>query len=142
MDRASLSTVDFVPPQHRLTYPPEKIVAAVGRSDTDRIVTALEAIGFARDRVEIISADEVKGLGGANAEPGLYRLLVRLDVSLADDLTELERARQDLAAGYALVQVRFQGDEEHVRAHAILNQHGSHAMHYFGRWAITQNDQL
>jgi hypothetical protein len=136
VDREPSIPVNAVLAARRSTYPPEKTVAAAAQSDTDRLAAALEAVGFSRDRVEIISVDEVKGSGSSHGEPGLYRLAVRLDTSLVDDLDELERARQDLASGYALVQVRILGNEERVRVHAILNGHGSHATHYFGRWTV------
>jgi hypothetical protein len=123
--------------QRRLTYPLHKIVAAVGRSDADIVAAALGDAGFGRDRIEIVTADEVKGLGDPIGGSGLRRLLVRLQLSLGDDLDELEAARQDLMSGYALIQIRVHGHEEQVRAHAILRQHGGHDVHYFGRWTIT-----
>ena len=124
-------------PQRGLTYPLHRIVAAVGRSDSDIVAAALGEAGFGRDRIEIITADEVKGLGDPIGGSGLRRLLVRLELSLGDDLDELETARQELMSGHALIQIRVDGREEQVRAHAILRQHGGHNMHYFGRWTIT-----
>ena len=124
-------------PQRGLTYPLHRIVAAVGRSDSDIVAAALGEAGFGRDRIEIITADEVKGLGDPIGGSGLRRLLVRLELSLGDDLDELETARQELMSGHALIQIRVDGREEQVRAHAILRQHGGQNMHYFGRWTIT-----
>jgi hypothetical protein len=120
-----------------LTYPLNKIVAAVGRSDADIAAAALGEAGFSRDQIEIITADEVKGLDDPIGGPGLRRLLVQLELRLGDDFDELEAAREDLMSGYALIQIRIHGHEEQVRAHAILHQHGGHNMHYFGRWTIT-----
>jgi hypothetical protein len=39
--------------------------------------------------------------------------------------------------GHALVLVMVDGTDEQERAHAVLREHGGHAMRYFGRWAIT-----
>jgi hypothetical protein len=123
-----------------LTYPLHKIVAAVDRSETDVLAAALDGAGFPCDRVEIITAEEVKGLDEPIGGAGLHRLLVWLQLSLGDDLDELELARQELVSGYALIQVRVHGDQEQVRAHAILSRHGGHDMHYFGRWTIKPID--
>jgi len=120
-----------------LTYPLHKIVAAVGRSDADIIAAALGEAGFSRDRIEIITADEIKGLGDPIGGSGLRRLLVQFELRLGDDFDELEAARQELMSGYTLIQIRVHGREEQVRAHAILRQHGGHDTHYFGRWTIT-----
>jgi len=120
----------------QVTYPRHKVVAAVGRSDADIVAAALGEAGFSRDRIEIITADEVKGLGDPIGGSGLRRLLVRLLLSLGDDLDELEAARQELVSGHALIQIRVHGRDEQVRAHAILRQHGGHDTHYFGRWTI------
>jgi hypothetical protein len=57
-------------------------------------------------------------------------------LSLRDDLDEIERARRELMYGHTLILVLVHGDVEQERAHAVLRQHGGHAMHYFGRWAI------
>jgi hypothetical protein len=124
-------------PQRRLTYPLHKVVAAVGRSDSAIVAAALGEAGFGRDRIEIITADEIEGLGDPIGGPGLRRLLVQLELRLGDDFDELEAARQELMSGYALIQIRVDGREEQVRAHAILRRHGGHDMHYFGRWTIT-----
>lgn len=124
-----------------LTYPLHKIVAAVRRSDAEMVAAALDEAGFQRDRVEIITAEEVEGLGEPIGGSGLHRVLVWLELSLGDDLDELEQARQELVSGYALIQVRVHGDEEQVRVHTILSQHGAHNMHHFGRWTITPLDR-
>jgi hypothetical protein len=121
----------------RLTYPRHKVVAALGRSDADIAAAALGEAGFDRDRIEIVTADEIEGLADPIGGSGLRRLLVRLLLSLGDDLDELEAARRELVSGHALVQIRVHGRDEQVRAHAILRQHGGHGTHYFGRWTIT-----
>jgi hypothetical protein len=124
-------------PQHRLTYPLHKVVAAVSLSDADVVAAALGEAGFSPDRIEIVTADEVKGLGDPVGGSGLRRLLVQFQLRLGDDFDELEAAHQELMSGYALIQIRVHGHEEQVRAHAILRQHGGHDVHYFGRWTIT-----
>jgi hypothetical protein len=137
MDHAPGDQTRSALPQHRLTYPLHKVVAAVGRSDADIVAAALGEAGFARDGIEIVTADEVKGLGDPVGGVGLRRLLVQLELRLGDDFDELEAARQELMGGYALIQIRVHGRDEQVRAHAILRQHGGHDVHYFGRWTIT-----
>lgn len=124
------------PLRRPLTYVLRKIVAAVARSDPDGVVAALDEAGFARDRIEIITAEEVPGLGEPIGGSGLHGLLTRLRLSLGDDLDELEQARRELGYGHALIQVLVRGDGERDRAQAILSQHGGHALRYFGWWTI------
>lgn len=140
MDQEPGDHVGSTLPRRRLTYPLHKIVAAVGRSETDRVAVALDDAGFTRDRIEVITAEEVEGLGEPIGGSGLHGLLVRLELRLGDDLDELEQVRRELASGVALIQVHVRGDKEQVRAQAILSQHGGRAMHYFGRWTITPLD--
>lgn len=125
------------PPRRQLTYPLHKIVSAVAQSDTDGVVAALDEAGYGRDRVEIITAEAVPGLGEPIGGTGLHGLLTRMQLSMGDDLDELEQARLELVCGHALIQVLVHGDGEQSRVRAILSQHGGHAMRYFGRWAIT-----
>jgi hypothetical protein len=120
----------------------ELIIAAVGRSDADIVAAALGEAVFPRDGIEIITAEEVKGLGDAIGGTGLRQLLVRLQSSLGDDFDELEEARQELMGGYALIQIRLHGRDEQVRAQAILRQHGGHDRHSFAQWTITTDDRL
>lgn len=128
------------PPQRRLGYPLHKVVAAVERAEADGIVAALGEAGFDRDRVEVITAEEVQGLTEPIGGFGLHGLLTRLQLSVGDDLDELELVRRELVYGHALVQVLVRGDEELERARVILGGHGGHAMRYFGRWTIAPLD--
>jgi hypothetical protein len=113
-----------------------KVVAAVADCETDGVVTALTEAGFARDRVEVVTAALVPDLDKPVGRSGLHELLTRLNLSLGDDLGEIEQARRELMYGHTLILVMVHGDVEQERAHAVLRQHGGHAMHYFGRWAI------
>lgn len=126
--------------QRQPTYPFHKIVTAVARSDTDRGVALLSDAGFARDRIEVIVVEEVPRLEEPLGGTGLHRFLVRLRLSMGDDLDELERARRELMNGHALIQVLVHGDREQDRVGTILGQHGGYAMHSFGRWTITPID--
>jgi hypothetical protein len=125
---------------NQLTHPLHKIVATMAFSDTDLVAAVPDEAGFALDRIEIITAEEIKGPSRPFGGSRLRRLVVRLHLSLGDDLDELERARHELVHGHALVQMRVYGDEEQVRVHAILRQHGGLVLHYFGRWTITPID--
>lgn len=121
----------------RLPYPLHKVAAAIAPSDTDGVVAALEEVGFARDRIEVVTADDVPGLDEPVGGTGIRGFLTRFNLSLGDDLDELEQARQELMYGHALILVMVDGMAEQERAHAVLREHGGHAMRYFGRWAIT-----
>jgi hypothetical protein len=137
MDNEPRDRTSSAPGRRRPPYPLHKIVAAVARAETDGVVNALGDAGFARDRIEVVTAEDVPGLDGPIGGSGVRGLLTRLNLSIGDDLDELEQARQELLYGHALVLVLVHGDVEQDRAHAVLHQHGGHAMHYFGRWAIT-----
>jgi hypothetical protein len=68
---------------------------------------------------------------------GIRGFLTRFSLSLGDELDEIEQARRELTYGHALVLVMVDGMAEQERAHAVLREHGGHAMRYFGRWTIT-----
>ena len=123
--------------RNRPPYPLHKVVAAVAATEADGVVAALTEAGFARDQIEVVTAEQVPDLNKPVGGSGLHGLLTRLNLSLGADLDEIEQARRELMHGHTLVLVLVHGDEEQERAHAVLRQHGGHAMHYFGRWAIT-----
>lgn len=137
MDDEPRDHTPSVPAHGRPPYPLHKIVAAVASAETDGVVNALGDAGFTRDLIEVVTAEDVPGLDEPIGGSGLRGLLTRLNLSIGDDLDEFEQARQELMYGHTLVLVMVQGDVEQNRAHAVLRQHGGHAMHYFGRWAIT-----
>jgi len=117
-----------------------KVAAAIPRDTTDGVVTALEDAGFSRDRIEVVTAEDVSDLDEPVGGSGVRGFLTRFSLSLGDNLDEINRARQELAFGHALVLVMVDGMAEQDRAHAVLHEHGGHAMRYFGRWAITSYD--
>ena len=125
------------PARGRPPYPLSKIVAAVARAETEGVVAALGDVGFARERIEVVTGEDIPGLDEPIGGSGLHGLLTRLNLSVGADLDEFEQARQELVYGHALILVLVHGDVEQERAHAVLRQHGGHAMHYFGRWTIT-----
>lgn len=141
MKHQAIDHTHAVMSQRQLTYPLHKIVAAMARSEADEVAVALAQTGFGRDRIEVIIAEDVPELGEPIGGSGFHRLLTRLQLSMGDDLDELERARRELVHGHALIQVRVHGDEELNRVRTLLSQHGAHAMHSFGRWAITPIDR-
>jgi hypothetical protein len=131
---------DGTPPatgRDRLPYPLHKIVAAVARDQADTVATALADAGFAQDRVEVVTADDVSGLDQPVGGSGIRGFLTRFNLSLGDDLDEIDIAREELTYGDALIMVLVHDNAERDRARAVLHEHGGHAMRYFGRWAIT-----
>ncbi len=56
---------------------------------------------------------------------------------MGDDLDEIERARQELAAAQMLVSVPAQGDEAMRRMGTIMRDNGSHWITHRGPWTIT-----
>ena len=131
---------DGTPPatgRDRLPYPLHKIVAAVERDQADTVATALADAGFARDRIEVVTADDVSGLDQPVGGSGIRGFLTRFNLSLGDDLDEIDIAREELTYGDALIMVLVHDNAERDRARAVLREHGGHSMRYFGRWAIT-----
>jgi hypothetical protein len=123
-------------PGHR-PYPLHKVAAAIAPSETDSVVAALEDAGFARDRIEVVMAEDVSDLDEPIGGTGIRGFLTRFSLSLGDELDEIEQARGELTHGHTLILVMVDGMAEQERAHAVLREHGGHAMRYFGRWAIT-----
>ena len=137
MENESRDRTPPAPGRGRPPYPLHKIVAAVARDKSDGVVTALVDASFAREQIEVVTADEVSGLDQPVGGTGIRGFLTRLNLSLGDDLDELDLAREELTYGDALVMVLVHDTAERDRAHDVLRQHGGHAMRYFGRWAIT-----
>jgi hypothetical protein len=121
----------------RPQYPLHKVVAAVARTETDRVVTALVDADFAREQIEVVTPDEVSGLDQPVGGSGIRGFLTRFNLSLGDDLDEVDLARQELTYGDALIMVLVHDNTERDRARVVLHEHGGHAMRYFGRWTIT-----
>ena len=118
-------------------FPLHKVAAAIDRNQKDVVVAALTDAGFAPDRIEVVTAEDVSDLDEPIGGSGIRGFLRRFSLSLGDELDEIEQARQELTYGHALVLVMVNGMAEQDRAHALLHEHGGHAMRYFGRWAIT-----
>ena len=137
MSNESKDRMPPAPGPGRSPYPLHKVVAAVDRNQTDAVVAALEDAGFARDRIEVVTAEDVSDLDEPIGGSGIRGFLRRFSLSLGDELDEIEQARQELTYGHALVLVMVDGMAEQDRAHAVLREHGGHAMRYFGRWTIT-----
>jgi hypothetical protein len=121
----------------RRPFPQHKVAAALARDMTDGVVAALEEAGFARDRIEVVTSEDVSDLEEPIGGAGIRGFLTRFSLSLGDELDEIEQARRELTYGHALLMVMVNGMAEQDRAHAVLREHGGHAMRYFGRWAIT-----
>jgi hypothetical protein len=113
------------------------VAAAIPRDMTDGVVAALEEAGFARDQIEVVTSEDVSDLEEPIGGAGIRGFLTRFSLSLGDELDEIEQARRELTYGHALLMVMVNGMAEQDRAHAVLREHGGHAMRYFGRWAIT-----
>src|SRR5215217_6994287 len=109
-------------------YPLHKVAAALARDETDGVVAALTDAGFSPDRIEVVIADDVPGLDEPVGGSGFRGFLTRFNLSLGDDLDELDQARRELMYGHALVLVMVQGTDEQEQAHAVLREHGGHAM--------------
>ena len=118
-------------------YPLHKVAAAIDRNQRDAVVTALTDAGFASDRIEVVTAEDVSDLDEPIGGSGIRGFLTRFSLSLGDELDEIEQARRELTYGHALIMVMVDGMTEQDRAHALLREHGGHAMRYFGRWTIT-----
>jgi hypothetical protein len=113
------------------------VAAAIASDMTDGVVAALTDAGFARDRIEVVTAEDVSDLDEPVGGSGIRGFLTRFSLSLGDNLDEIDQARQELKYGHTLVLVMVDGMAEQDRAHTVLREHGGHAMRYFGRWAIT-----
>jgi hypothetical protein len=113
------------------------VAAAIDRNQTDTVVSALKDADFPPDRIEVVTAEDVSDLDEPIGGSGIRGFLTRFSLSLGDELDEIEQARQELTYGHALIMVMVDGMAEQDRAHAVLREHGGHAMRYFGRWAIT-----
>jgi hypothetical protein len=140
MDNEPQDRTPPAPGPGRRPYPLHKVAAAVAPGETDGVVAALVDAGFAQDRIEVVTSEDVADLNEPVGGSGIRGFLTRFKLSLGDDLDEVEQARQELTYGHALILVMVDGTTEQERAHAVLREHGGHSMRYFGRWAITTYD--
>jgi hypothetical protein len=137
MDHDPQARTPPAPGPGRRPFPLHKVAAAIAPADRDGVIAALEEAGFARDRIEVVTAEDVSDLDEPIGGSGIRGFLTRFSLSLGDELDEIEQARRELSYGHALVLVMVDGMAEQERAHTVLHEHGGHAMRYFGRWAIT-----
>ena len=140
MDNESRDRTPPAPGPGRRPYPLHKVAAAIAPDMTDGVVAALVDAGFASDRIEVVTSEDVADLDEPIGGSGIRGFLTRFNLSLGDDLDQVEQARRELTYGHALVLVMVDGMAEQERAHAVLHEHGGHSMRYFGRWAITTYD--
>jgi hypothetical protein len=120
--------------------PVGKVIGAVPPEAVESATAALMAAGFVADELEVVTADHLDEFETPLEQPGPGGVLSRFLLSLGDDLDELEKARQELAAGHVLIGVRVEGMENIRRARDILFEHGGHSIIHFGRWTITTFD--
>lgn len=117
--------------------PEGKVIGAVSPSAVETVTSALVEAGFPTDQIDVVTSDEIDELDVPINRPGLSGLVNRFLFSMGDDLDQIERARQELAAGQVLVGVPVRGDEAMHRAGKIMRDNGSHWVTHFGRWTIT-----
>jgi hypothetical protein len=117
--------------------PEGKVIGAVNPSAIETVTAALVAAGFATDQIDVVTSDEIDELDIPINRPGLTGLVNRFLFSMGDELDEIERARQELAAGQVLVGVPVGSDEAMHRAGKIMRDNGSHWVTHFGRSTIT-----
>lgn len=121
----------------RRPYPLHKVLAAVERAQSEGVMVALEEAGFARDGIDVVTAEDVSDLDQPVGGAGALGFLRRLGLRSGGDLDGIEQAQRELSFGHSLILVPVDGDAERDQAHEILRQHGGHSMSYFGRWTIT-----
>src|SRR5215217_5278392 len=105
MDNDSHDRKPPAPGPGRRPYPLHKVAAAVAPDTTDGVVAALEEAGFASDRIEVVTADDVSDLDEPVGGSGIRGFLTRFSLSLGDNLDEIDQARHELTHGHALVLV-------------------------------------
>lgn len=137
MDNRPQDRTPPAPGPGRRPFPHPRVAAAIAPDMTDGVVAALTDAGFARDRIEVVTKEDVSDLDEPIGGSGIRGFLTRFSLSLGDNLDEIDQARRELKYGHALVLVMVDGMAEQDRAHAVLREHGGHSMRYFGRWAIT-----
>jgi hypothetical protein len=120
----------------RLEYPEGKVAGVVDAADVDAAIAALREAGLAADRIELITAADVKDIQTPIEKGGLPGLIDAFLLSLGDHIPELERMRRDLEAGRTIVTVSVDDDATKRQAAGILEDHGSHRVKYFGRWTV------
>ena len=121
--------------------PPEgKVIGAMDTAAVETLTAALAAEGFPADEIDVVTSDDVDELDIPVNRPGVSGLINRFLFSMGDELDEIERARQELAAGRILVGVPVQGNEAMHRVAKIMRDNGSHWITHFGRWTITTLD--
>jgi hypothetical protein len=136
MDDVNRTSAKAAADQHKqsLRY---KMVAAIEQVETDRVIDELGNSGFAPERIDVVTAEDVQALNEPIGGMSVRGFLTRLGLSLGSDLDEFELARSELTSGHVLVMVEAHGEAEQKLARDVLRQHGGHNMTYFGRWTIT-----
>ena len=137
MNNANRKEAPRAPASHHRGYPLHKVVAAMEPGQVEDVVRALGDAGFDDDAIEIVTTEDMSNWSEPVGGRGVRGILTRLGLSAGGDYDTLEQARQELAFGHSIIMVMVDGGEEQDRVHAILREHGGHAMSFFGRWTIT-----
>jgi hypothetical protein len=116
------------------------VIGALDAEVVDGVRVALIAAGFAEERIQVVTADDIEGLHSPLEQSGLRGLVGRFLLNLGDDLDEMELMRQELAAGHVLIFVPVAGDDERDRVRGIFRDNGGHSIRHFGHWTITSLD--
>jgi hypothetical protein len=113
------------------------VVGAMDAEAVSLVTAALTKAGFAKDRIQVVTAADVEGMESPLERSGIRGLVGRFLLNLGDDLDEMELMRQELKAGHVLVFVPVEGDKERERVRAIFRDHGGHSIKHYGHWTIT-----
>ena len=118
-----------------LAYPTNRVIAAVDPAVLGALIPDLSAAGFAP--IGLLGGEAgLRRLGETGGGSGIGGLLRGFAKSTGGELDYIRRAEQELRDGHVLVDVEVAGDDEKGRARDVLLRHGSHAVVYFGHWAL------
>jgi hypothetical protein len=121
-------------------FPLREIVAAVTRSEMAGVLAALNAAGFASERIEILNLQSVPGLRASLVGSGFPGVLTRLQVLYGTDFERIEQERLDLFCGTTLIQILVHGDGEYDASHELPEQRRGQTVRYFGRWPLASSE--
>lgn len=125
------------PEHNELESPQEKVTGSVQPDQVPGLLSALEAAGFDRSHIDVITPEEFAEADKPLHEDGIRGAFTRFIFSFGEDLSAMEELAAASRTGATLVGVEVEDEDAMRQAGQIFLDHGAQNVTHFGRWTVT-----